>query len=225
MNFDEYKARKHQMNEDVLKMLADDTKEGTIYTLHMRDGEPKSNRGYGVFRHYSNLKVAMDTCVESENSRDNENYCTADYKWFEVRKYTMIDDEYVREMIVKISFEYRIIHYFAEEGILKFNRLIEHELEPPYEIGDIIKVKNMPMDEDYYGVYIYDENQKRNKHIVITFDEEPSFFKFNRFENTEKVTKSPNEKINEISKKIKEMNGDFATVLQDIGIKIEILPF
>ena len=110
-------------------------------------------------------------------------------------------------------------------GGIKIFTVITGSMIPVYEIGDIIKVKNMPMDEDYYGVYIYDENQKRNKHIVITFDEEPSFFKFNRFENTEKVTKSPNEKINEISKKIKEMNGDFATVLQDIGIKIEILPF
>ena len=41
----------------------------------------------------------------------------------------------------------------------------------------------------------------------------------------EKVINSPDERINDISRKIKEMNGDFSKALQNYGIKMEIQPF
>ena len=222
MDFEEYKNQKQQMDEKVLKMFVDDTKEGTLYTLHKCDRESGVNLDYGVFRHYSHLKMVMDECVEFEKRGDNEEYSVADYMWFNVKKHTMVDDEYVKEMEAILSFDYRLVHYIADECVFKYHRTnIEHELEPPYETGDIIKVRNMPIAEDYYGIYIYDENQTENKHRIIHFNENPGYCYCYWLETTEKVTESPNEDINEISKKIKEMNGDFTTVLQNIGIEID----
>ena len=221
MNFDEYKAQKKQMDENVLKILADDTEENTTYTLHKCDRETGFNLDYGVFRQYSHLKTIMDECIEFEEHGDNEEYSAAEYMWFNVEKYTMIDGEYVKEMDAILSFEYRLVHYIADECVMKYQLPIENELEPPYETGDIIKVKNMPIAEDYYGIYIYDENQTENKHMIIHFNENPGCCQCYWLETTEKVTESPNEKINEVSKKIKEMNGDFTTVFQNIGVEIE----
>lgn len=225
MNFDEYKIRKQQMNEKVLKILVDDTKEGTLYTLHKRDRASGLNVDYGVFRNYKNLKMAMDACVEFEELANNENYYAADYEWFDITKYVMKDDEYERELSANLAFDYRLIHYIAEECVMKYHTLIEHELEPPYETGDIIITKNMPIAEDYYGVYLYDKNQKGNKHLVMAFNEKPSFFKTYWLETTERVNDSPNKRLNEISKKIKEMNGDFTKAFQEFGIQVELQPF
>ena len=225
MNFAEYKAKKKQMDENVLKILADDTKENTIYTLHKCDRESGFNLDYGVFRQYSHLKTIMDECVEFEEHGDSEELCAADYMWFNVEKYTMTDDEYVKEMDAILSFNYRLVHYIADECVLKYHRTnIEHELEPPYETGDIIKVKNMPIAEDYYGIYIYDEKQTENKHMIIHFNENPGCCQCYWLETTEKATESPDARISEISKKIKKMNGDYTSVLQNLGIKVEVTP-
>ena len=59
----------------------------------------------------------------------------------------------------------------------------------------------------------------------MAFNEKPSFFKTYWLETTERVNDSPNKRLNEISKKIKEMNGDFTKAFQEFGIQVELQPF
>lgn len=225
MNFEEYKEKKQQINAQVLELLADDSHDCTVYTLHMRNRETNLSLDCGVFKHYSALRETIESRIEFEEHANDDNYCAADFIWFEVKKYIMLDGEYRRKMTVKIDFDHSLIHYFAEGDVIKEETPIEHELEAPYETGDIIKIRNAPLSEDFYGIYIYDEKRKGNKHIQMMFNEETEFCKIYWLETTEKVIESPDKRINEMSKKIKEMNGDFSKALQNCGIEMKISPF
>lgn len=225
INFDEYKLKKQQMNEQLLKILADDSDDGTVYILQMRNRETNRVLDCGVFRHYSAMKETIECNIEFEQHANDDNYCAADFKWFDVDKYIMSDGEYTRKMAVGIAFDYSLIYCLPEDGVMKYPASLEQELEAPYETGDIIKIKVAPLSEDYYAIYIYDEKQKENKHIQMMFKEEPEFCKIYWLETTKKVIEGPNKRINDMSKRIKEMNGDFSKALQSCGIKMEIQPF
>lgn len=225
IRFAEYKLKKQNINKQVLDILSNDSNDGTLYTLHMRNRETKLNLDCGVFRHYSNLKDAIDGYVEFEEHANDENYSAADFEWFDISKYIMSDGEYKQQMNVKITFGYGLIHYYIEDSIIEEKALLEQNVETPYETGDIIKIKNMPLSEDFYGIYIYDENQEDNKHIQMTFNGKADFSKIYWLERTEKAMHCVDERLNDISRQIKAMNGDFSKVFQKYGIKMNIQPF
>lgn len=225
INIDEYMLKKQHMDKQVLEMLADDSNDGTLYTLHTNNRETKIALDCGVFKHYSNLKNVIEGRIEFEEHANDGNYCASDFEWFDVKKYILSDGEYKQKMAVKIAFDYSLIHYYTEDNVIEERTLLEQEVAVPYESGDIIKIKNTPMSEDFYGIYIYDETQEGNKHIQITFDEKAYFCKIHWLEKIEKVIDSPDKRINDISKRIKEMNGNFSKVLKNYGIKMEIQAF
>ena len=225
ISFDEYKIKKQQINEHVLKLLADDSRDSTVYTLHMRNRETNLSLDCGVFRHYSTLKETMESRIEFEEIANDDNYCAGDFEWFDIKKYIMKDGEYEQEMTAKVAFDYRLIHYFKKDDLKDIKATLEQEVPAPYETGEIIKIKNMPLSEDYYAIYIYDEAQKGNKHIQMTYGDELECCKFHWLELTEKVENCTNDRINELSKEIKEMNGDFLKVFERHGYNMEIHPF
>ena len=213
------------MNEKMLEILADDMADNTVYTLHMRDRETDLNLDCGVFRHFSTLKKACENRIEFEEHANDDSYCAADFEWCEIKKYIMVDDELEQKMSAKISFDFKLLHYSIIDDAIDRTALLEYTVAPIYETGDIIKVKNMPLSDDFYIIYIYDETQEGNKHIQMTFDEGPEFCKLYWLETTEKVMISPDNRINDMSAKIKQINGDFSKVFEDNGIKMEIHPF
>lgn len=225
LSFDEYKLKKQNINKKVIDILTDDSNDGTLYTLCMRNRETKLALDCGVFRYYANLKNSMDSRIEFEEFAKDENYSAEDFEWFEINKYIMSTGEYKLKMTVKIAFDYRLIHYYTEDNVIEEKVFLEPEVVALYESGDIIKIKNAPLSEDFYGIYIYDETQEGNKHIQMTFNEEVYFCKIHWLEKIEKVISSPDKRINDISKRIKEMDGDFSKVLQNYGIKMEIQAF
>ena len=225
INFDEYKIKKQQIKEQVKEILADDSHDGTVYTLHMRNRETDHSLDCGVYRHYAALIETMECRVEFEELANDDNYCAANFEWFDIKKYIMKDGEYEEEITAKVAFDYSLIHYFIKDDLKDIKATLEQEVVAPYETGEIIKIKNMPLSEDYYAIYIYDEAQKGNKHIQMTFGDEPEFYKLHWLELTEKVENSSDDRINELSKKIKEINGDFSKVLEKYGYNMEIYPF
>ena len=225
ISFAEYKLKKQNINKQVLEILADDSSDGTLYTLHMRSRETKHTLDCGVFRHYSNLKDAMEERIEFEEHANDENYSAADFEWFDISKYIMSDGEYRQKMTAKITFDYSLIHYYMEDNTVEEKAVLEQDMEIPYETGDIIKIKTLHLFEDYYGIYIYDEKQEGNKHIQMTFHEKADFSKIYWIERTEKAMNCADERLNDISRQIKEMNGDFSKVFQKYGIKMDIQRF
>lgn len=231
MNFNEYKAKKQKNNEEALNFLADDLEETTVYTLHWHDRDTGLILFCGIFRRFSNLKKAIEYKKEFEKMADDEAYCVADFQWFKIKKYIMVDDEFEECMSIDIDFDNNVIHYSYIQTNLKAERIALLEAErialdkivtAPYETGDIIIVRAMPMSSDYYAIYIYDERQEGNKHIQMTFEDGVDFREHYWLEKTEKAQNSPNDKLNEISRRIKEEKGNFRKVFQEMDI---ILPF
>ena len=74
------------------------------------------------------------------------------------------------------------------------------------------------MGDDFYIIYCYDETKAGNKHLQLSLNDEISFFELNWLHKTEKVEKSPFDRINEMSKKIKENPELFKELLEKHGV-------
>ena len=69
-----------------------------------------------------------------------------------------------------MTFDGQLLHYLpAYEALKNIEIPSSKDVIKPYDTGDILKVRNTPLSEDYYIICIYDENRNGNKHIQMCF--------------------------------------------------------
>lgn len=117
------------------------------------------------------------------------------------------------------------LHVFFDETLKNIDIPKSEDVIKPYNTGDILKVKNKPLTDDFYIIYIYDEKRECHKHIQMSFDEKFEFRVLYRLEKTEKVENCPIEQINEMSKKLKENYTEFNKFCEEEKISSEIYQF
>jgi len=227
MTLEEYIAKKKNADKMILEILMDDSSENVVYDLHRHD---RRDSGLivsgGVFRKYENLQKEMNEQIEFMTFADEEGEPDSEYCWFSISKYCLEDSEYKEILSCRMSFDGELLHYLPIGDIIREIDIPEsRDVIKPYDTGDILKVKNTPLTDDFYIIYIYDEKREGNKHIQMLFDEEIEFCKIHWLEITEKVESCPIEQINEISKKIKENYEEFNKFFEKQKISPAVHPF
>lgn len=227
MTLEEYIVKKKEVDNMILEILMDDSSENVVYDLHRHD---RRNSGHiaagGVFKKYENLKKEMENQIEFMALADDEGEADSDYCWFVINKYSLENGEYKEILSCRLSFAGELLHYLPIGDIIREIDIPEsRDVIKPYTTGDILKVKNTPLTDDFYIIYIYDEKREGNKHIQMVFDEEFEFCKLHWLEITEKVESCPIEQINEMSKKIKENYTEFNKFFEEQKISPVIHPF
>lgn len=226
MTLEEYISRKKDADNMILAILMDDSSENVVYDLHRHD---RLDSGLimckGVFKKYKNLKKAMDIHIELMPVADDEGKAVSDYYWFVINKYYLENGEYKKILSCRISFNGEMLHYtFFDEALKNIDIPKSEDVIKPYNTGDILKVKNKPLTDDFYIIYIYDEKRECHKHIQMYFDEKFEFCTLYWLEKTEKVESCPIEQINEMSKKIKENYEEFNKFFEKQKISPEVHP-
>lgn len=223
----EYMAKKKDVDNIILEILMDDSSENVVYDLHRHD---RRNSGHvssgGVFKKYENLKKEMDDQIEFMALADDEGEADSDYCWFVINKYCLENGEYKEILSCRVTFEGKLLHYLPIGDVIREIDIPEsRDVIKPYNTGDILKVKNTPLTDDFYVIYIYDEKREGNKHLQMMLNNEFEFCKIHWLELTEKVDSCPIEEINEMSKKIKENYTEFYKFFEEQKISPVVSPF
>lgn len=236
MTLEEYVAKKKNIDKMILEILMDDSDENVVYDLHRHD---RRNLGHiacgGVFKKYESLKKEMADQIEYlaewaewaefDEFEDEEGGPDSEYCWFVINKYCLENGEYKEMLSCRVSFDGELLHYLPiGNTIREIDIPGSRDVIKPYNTGDILKVKNIPLTDDFYVIYIYDEKRQGNKHIQMLFNEEIEFCKIHWLEITEKVESCPIEQINEMSKKIKENYEEFNKFFEKQKISPEVHP-
>lgn len=227
MTLEEYKRKKDEIDLQVYEILKDDSGENVVYDLHRHvRGEDGYIACCGVFKKYENLEAVMASQIEFVEHANNDDYCEGDYSWFVINKYRLHDGEYKEELSCRIDFDGRLLNYLPFGDVLRGMEIpSSKDVIKPYNTGDILKVKNTPLTEDFYIIYIYDEDREGNKNLQMCFDEEVTFCEIYWLELTEKVDICPDEKINEMSIKIKDNDTKLDKFFKEQKISLESYPF
>lgn len=215
MTLQEFISKKEKEDLKIYNLLKDDIEDGIVYQIH-REIRGEGKVSVGVFRKFSNLLYAMKDDIEFILAEDD---CLKNRCWFEIKKYRLTNGEYKQEMSCAISASEKLLYYQPYCTALKdFKFVLEENVLPPYENGDIIKIKNAPFSDDFYAIYIYDSTRNGNKHIQLCVGEKIGCCKINWLEVTEKADTCPDERINEFSRKIKAGYNDFRIFCKENGI-------
>lgn len=228
MTFEEYLEEREKTDRYILKELQDDKSDDFVYrvTLMNRyDNAPDSSTAE-IYKKYSNIERRMQMDKEFCEATNFDELDISDYIWWNIEKYVLTDGEYKKYLSCSLSSDGRLIHFFVYPGyieaFLKDENIIDvlncRNIEGPYQTGDILKIHQKPIEEDFYVIYCYDETRTGNKHIQMNMKDEIGFCELNWLNKTEKVETSPIEKINEMSKKIKENPSIIKELILKCGI-------
>lgn len=213
MILQEFIADKERENLKIYNLLKDDSEDGVVYQIHrIIRGEDTVN--IGLFRRFSSLLYAMKDGMKFILAEDD---CFKNRCWFEIEKYRLANGEYKQEISCAISASKKLLYYQPYCTVLKdFKFVLEEHVFPPYENGDIIK--NAPFSDDFYAIYIYDSARNGNKHIQLCVGEKIRCCKINWLEMTEKTDTCLDERIKEMSRKIKTGYNDFKMFCKENNI-------
>ena len=168
LTLEEYKEKLVETNKKVYELLADDSQENTVYVLHERGRyEHESNFFYGIFRNFKSLQEKIAEERESLKRLERMGVCVENYYWFRINKYLLKDGEYKDVLYCDLDINGILLDYpFDKELPINIPSLIN--VEKLFENGDIIKVNSLPWGEPYYGIYIYNKNDKK-PHNILTY--------------------------------------------------------
>jgi len=231
MKFEEYLEKRTNVDKYILKELKDDVSDDFVYklTLKNRYDDASDSTSTEIYKKYSNVERRMQMDREFCEVTNFDELDINEYIWWNVEKYVLTDGEYKKYISCSLSSDGSLIHFFVYPGyleaFLKDKNIIDvlncRNVDAPYKTGDILKVHQKPVGEDFYIIYCYDETKAGNNHLQMTFEDEIGFCELNWLHKTEKVEISPVEKINEMSKKIKEN----PSVLRELIVKCGISDF
>lgn len=236
MTLEEYVAEKNRINKKVYEILKDDARADVVYELLLL-GREKEDRTVccGIFKKFANLELEMDRQIEfirwpDDDGNFNDDYNEKDYAWFVVDKFRLAEGEYKKELKCQISFDKKLLNYSCLSDVVRTIDIpSSKEVTKAYNTGDILKVRNKPLTDDFYVIYIYDENREGNKHIQMCYDldiydEEFTFCKIHWLELTEKVGACPDARINEMSKRLKDNPDEAARLIELHKISTSVYP-
>ena len=222
MKIEEFIQKKLEENRKIYNILKDDSEDCIIYEVH-RTVRDENTVGVGVFKQFSNLLRAVEDDIKFVSAEDN---AIKNRIWYEIDKKRLIDSEYELDLSCTISADGKIVYYPPYcNALKKFTFVLEQEVLPPYKNGDIIKVKNAPFSEDFYVVYFYDNARSGNRHIQLCVGKKISFCKIIWLELTEKADDCSDERINELSRKIKTSNKELKEFCKENNIPYSLQPF
>ena len=227
MTLEEYREKKKEVDQRVLQILKDDSDESVAYDLHCHNRRKGGcTISLGIFRKYENLQSEMDGWIEFSEIDDGDGHSASDECWFEINKYRLENGKYKVILSCRINFDGELLHYLPiDEALQELEIPNSRDVIKPYETGDILMVKNIPLSDDFYVIYIYDEKREGNQHLQMNFDDGISFTKIHWLEITEKVETCPVPEINEMSKKMKENDAVWRRPLAEQGISHAVVPF
>ena len=227
MTFEEYLKKRLEVDQCILEELKDDKSDDFAYQIScLMNGNDLYSNTTKLYKKYSNIELCMQDDKEFCKITNFDDGNLEDCIWWKIQKYVLTDGEYQKYMECTLSASGELIHFFIYNGYLEeffkaentVNVLGCRNVDVPYRTGDILKVKNQPLGDDFYIIYCYDETKAGNKHLQLSLNDEISFFELNWLHKTEKVEKSPVYRINEMSKKIKENPELFKELLEKHGV-------
>ena len=170
LTLSEYKQKKSAVAKEIIKILSDDSSEFTTYQLRYHNSFDGICNPLGIFKKYKNLKARMaeqiEFCELDDISEGEKVINSADYNYFAINKYKLIDGEYTEEMSCRLSFGGDLLPSLPEQYdvLAGLDIPISRDVIKAYETGDILTVNAAPLSEPYYIIYAYDEKRKGNKH-------------------------------------------------------------
>ena len=229
MTFEEYKEKRSAIDDLILKYLKDDLQPGVAYELYLHDRLSKKEKlSFKIFRQFQSLeKIIMDNFneiilnhaiwVERPNNKSySEMKKRNEHQWWEVRKYLLVGGEYEEVIGCNLTLEGKMIDFRCRRREF-FDELFQNQelmdvlscknVPALYENGDIIKVNSIPNAENFYAIYGYDNRFDGYNHRYMMYDEDiedTAFYTLIDLRDAEKVTTCPDERINKISRMIKE---------------------
>ena len=160
-------------------------------------------------------------------SKDEKGVNSADYNYFAINKYKLIDGEYTEEMSCRLSSGGELLPSLPEQYnvLAGLDIPISRDVIKAYETGDILTVNAAPLSEPYYIIYAYDEKRKGNKHLQLCFEKGKfNFYKIQWLELIEKADSCPIQEINDMSKRIKDNPVKFEKLLENQKVLYDIKP-
>lgn len=222
MNYKEYLEERKKIDKYIMDFLKDDQSHQVVYMIaeRNRQGSPET---YTVFKKWSNVLNQIENDIYELKDFEVPNF--KEVFWWSIRKHILIDGEYQEIIHCDITASGELYWFSPSKlGYRLFNNLLGcrkdilflNNVDALYGIGDIVKVKCIPKGEDYYGIYGYGDKQ----HFLLCFDKEQkiNFEKISMFYNMERVTEAPDEKLNEMSNKIRNNSKIFIKLINEHGI-------
>lgn len=231
MTFEEYKTKRAAIDEYILKCLKHDSSRDVLYQINLYDRlEGRADKGR-VFKQFCNLEEYIEDEKITYRMIDSERYdCSpkcGEHKWWQISKCLLINGEYEDILRCDISLDGELLHFWCTRaeyfnGLYKNQELTDvmccKNVVPPYETGDIIKFNNLPLMENFYAIYGYDEQFKRYNHFYMCCGEENMFSVLYELHKTETAETCPNAELNEMSRKIKENPELFHELIMKHGV-------
>ena len=194
MTFEEYIKEKEEINRYVLNALKDDTSDKVSYEVCSYN-----THGHYCCKKYSDAEEYMHRCKNLWRTGEHvgkEVSCAL--KWEITKRYSK-----GQTLVCNISEDGELIRFFSfpidKDKFLyaKTDVLYCIDVEVPYETGDILKVRNGRLHGKDYIIYCYDEEKYGNKHLMLTLNP-IRFGEIYWLDKAKKVSKCPDEKINEM---------------------------
>lgn len=226
LTLEEYKEKLVETNKKVYELLADDSQENTVYVLHERGRNAgETNRFIGIFKKYESLHAIITDNTDFLHTCEWVDFCIKDYYWYVVQKYLLVDSEYQLVLDCNFDIDGNLLKYSIDDEELEIDVPLCKNVEKLFENGDIIKVNSLPLGEPYYGIYIYNKNDKKPHNILTYSCSCYCCFGIENLNQISKVKKCPEDKINILSENIKKEKGDYIKVFEVERINVSYLPF